>query len=80
MYKIDNNEIINLLLERDKNSVYKSSVIFDENNGYDPYSDIGSLIWNLSQGNYSLTDKDVNLLKRYNIFVGDKEKKSTRSA
>ena len=75
MYKIDNNEIINLLLERDKNSVYKSSVIFDENNGYDPYTDIGSLIWNLSQGNYSLTDKDVNLLKRYNIFVGDKEKK-----
>ena len=67
MYKIDNNEIINLLLERDKNSVYKSSAIFDENNGYDPNTDIGSLIWNLSQGNYSLTDKDVNLLKRYNI-------------
>ena len=75
MYKVENSEIINLLLERDKNSIYKNSVIFDDNYSYDPNTEIGLLIWNLSQEGYTLTDKDVNLLKRYNIFVGEKEQK-----
>ena len=64
MYKVENSEIINLLLERDKNSIYKNSVIFDDNYSYDPNTEIGLLIWNLIQEGYTLTDKDVSLLKR----------------
>ena len=37
----------------------------DDNYSYDPNTEIGLLIWNLSQEGYTLTDKDVNLLKRY---------------
>ena len=74
MERVNYSEIISLLLGRDKYSFYKKNSIFDENNSYDPSSDIGLLIWNLSQDNYLLTDSDVKLLRKYHIFIGETEK------
>lgn len=74
MERINNSEIISLLLERDKYSFYKKNTIFDENNSYDPSTDIGLLLWNLSQDNYLLSESDVKLLRKYHIFIGEKEK------
>lgn len=76
MANISNREILELLEERDKKSIYHKGEIsrsFNRGNVGKLY-DINCLIQCLKNDNYTLTDSDVELLREYNIFTVKKSK------
>ena len=82
MANISNREILELLEERDKKSVYHTGEIsrsFNRGNVGKLY-EINCLIQCLRDDNYILTDSDIELLREYNIFTVKKSKSRSKDS